>query len=179
MCVRCRRSNAIPPPLTACRRRRRIKGSGRLEDDNNDSDSDSCGNKHGNLPVFYYRLTNEQLCNDTDGRQNYCFELKVEMKVVMIVESERYRRAFPAFSVFGAPSFRFWREPSSTRQAVARLAAQFFHVDVYRREAKADVSRGNNGTNNPLLSRSRYQKVDHGEQRICSGCWMLIDDDDR
>lgn len=101
--------------------------------------------------MFYYRLTNEQLCNDTDGRQNYCFELKVEMKVVMIVESERYRRALPAFSVFGAPSFRFWREPSSTRQAVARLAAQFFHVDVYRREAKADVSRGNNGTNNPLL----------------------------
>lgn len=102
--------------------------------------------------MFSYRLTNEQLCNDTDGRQNYCFELKVEkMKVmVMIVESERYRRALPAFSVFGAPStpgrrfnhrlqrsFRFWREPSSTRQAVARLAAQFFHVDVYRREAKA------------------------------------------
>jgi len=23
------------------------------------------------------------------------------------------------------------------------------------------------------------RKPDHGEQRICSGCWMLIDDDDR
>jgi len=118
--------------------------------------------------VFSYRLTNEQLCNDTDGRQNYCFELKVEMKV-----SNGNDRRIGAVSAGSSRLFCFWRafyawpslQPSSPaifpvlartifnssgcRLSVARLAAQFFHVDVYRREA------------------------DHGEQRIAAadaGC---------